>query len=156
MGLRILIPGHPWINFNIALFSAYAVFGVISFFVPEPLERGWVILLHLGTLLAYLLVVYGLVRRVFRMNYVVAVISALMVVHLLIFTLVPLGIQLAYMGPSRSFYSLLLRATAPAVGERNTLYVLEGFNVLMMLVHGINICYFSGRNTAARFRPAGP
>lgn len=156
MGPRILIPGHPWINFNIVLFCAYAAFGVLSFFVPEPLSRGWVILLHLGTLLAYLLVAYGLIRKVFRINHVVAVISALMIVHLLIFTFVPLGIQFAYLGPSRSFYALLLRAAALAVGERNTLYVLVGFNVLMMLVHGINICYFSSRKTAALFRPGGP
>lgn len=155
MGPRALITRHPWITFNVALFSSYAAFGVLSFFVPQPLEMGWAIPLHLGTLLAYLLVAYGLVRKIFRMNYVVAAISALMVVHLLIFTFVPLGIQFAYLGPSRSFYFLLLHGAARAAGERNTLYILVGFNVLMMFVHGINICYFSSGKTAALFRPGG-
>lgn len=144
-------PGHLWIDFNIVLFSGYAALGVPSFFWPSPLEETWIILLHLLTLLMEIAVVYGLVRRIVGTNYLVALISPIMIAHLILFTFVPLGIQFAYIGPSRAFYNLFIHGMARIGGGRLLFYSLTAFNIFMMLIHGINLCYFTRRRVAEMF-----
>jgi hypothetical protein len=144
-------PRHLWIGFNIALFSGYAVLGIPSFFWPSPLKENWVILLHLLTLLVEAAIVYGLIRRVAGTNYLVALIAPLMMAHLLIFTFVPLGIQLAYIGPSRAFYTLLIKGMSRLGGGKYIFYSLSAFNLLLTLIHGINLFYFTRRRVARMF-----
>jgi hypothetical protein len=148
--------GGHWINFNIALFSGYALFSVGSFFWPEMLHFSWIFVIHLATLFVYLLVVFGLATRSLRVNYLVAMISPMMIAHLFVFTTVPLGIQFAYIGPSRSFYTLFFFAVSKVGGEGATLYAFIAFNVLMAFVHAVNICYFTRKKIAAVFMPPGP
>lgn len=148
--------GGHWVNFNIALFSGYALFSVGSFFWPEILHFSWIFVLHLATLFVYLLVVFGLATRSLRVNYLVALISPIMIAHLFVFTTVPLGIQFAYIGPSRSFYTLFFFVVSKVGGEGSTFYAFIAFNVLMALVHGVNICYFTRKKVAAMFMPPLP
>lgn len=148
--------GTFWIKFNTVLFSAYASFGVISFFWPSVLDSLWLVLLHLATLAVNVLIVYGLARRTLRINYLVAVVSPLMIANLLIFTLNPLNVQLAYLGPSRSFYSAFLSLVSLLGGGRLILAAFVGFNAAMAAVHIANLFYFTRKRTAEMFRGGLP
>lgn len=143
--------GHPWIDFNVLLFSGYALFGVCSFFKPTLLGNIWFILLHFVTLTIYLAIAYGLATKRFRINYVVVAVSSLMAVHLFIFLFAPLGMGLAYIGPSRAFYALFLAFFSFIGWEGFSSLALTLFNAVMFLVHLINICYFTRRKVAALF-----
>jgi len=151
MKYRIFRPGRLWINFNIVLFLGYTLFGIPSFFWPAPLRNFGFILLHLATLAVDLFVVYGLIMGKFRINYLIVLISLLMVVHLLLFIFVPLGMVLAYIGPSRAFYTLFLTLTSQFGGGKFSSYALMAFNSVMVLIHLRNICYFRRKNVAALF-----
>jgi hypothetical protein len=144
-------PRHLWINFNIVLFSGYALLGIPSFFWPSPLRENWVILLHILTLVIEAAIVYGLIRRVVGTNYLVAVTAPIMISHLLIFTFVPLGIQFAFMGPSRAFYTFFIKGMSKIGGGGFLFYSLTAFNMLLMLIHGINLCYFTRRKVSGIF-----
>ena len=148
---RIFPPAHPWITFNIALFSIYALFGILSFFLPTPLYNTGFIALHLGTLIVNFIVIFGLIKKMPLMHYGIAMISALMIVHLLIFLIVPLGMSLAYIAPSRAFYALFITLTSLLGGERFCSYSLVIFNSTMALIHGINVYYFTRKNVALLF-----
>lgn len=142
---------HPWINFNIILFSGYVLFGIPSFFWPTPLTGIWFILLHFTTLLVDIFVIYGLIAGRFRVNYLIVVISILMVAHLVVFIFVPLGMVIAYMGPSRAFYSFFLIVTHTVGGSKLSSYALTSFNSLMIVIHLVNIFYFKRKNVAELF-----
>jgi hypothetical protein len=141
-----------WINFNILLFSGYTLFGISSFFWPTLLNNIWFILLHLATLIINSIIVYGLVMRRLRINYLISIVSFLMIIHLFIFIFEPLSMELAYIGPGRSFYTLLSIALSIIVGERFIYRSLLLFNLTMVLVHVINLCYFTRRKVAEMFR----
>jgi len=151
MKYRIFRPGHLWINFNIVLFLGYTLFGIPSFFWPAPLRNVGFILLHLATLAVDVFVVYGLIMGKFRINYLIVLISLLMVVHLLLFVFVPLGMVLAYIGPSRAFYTLFITITSQFGGGKFSLYALMTFNSVMVLIHLKNIFYFRRKDVAALF-----
>ena len=151
MKCRIFRPGHLWINFNIVLFLGYTLFGIPSFFWPAPLRNFGFILLHLATLAVDVFVVYGLIKGKFRINYLIVLISLLMVVHLLLFIFLPLGMVLAYIGPSRAFYTLFLTLTSQFGGGKFSSYALMAFNSVMVLIHLKNIYYFRRRDVAALF-----
>jgi hypothetical protein len=148
--------GDLWIKFNTVLFSAYASFGVISLFWPSVIDSIWLVFLHLATLAVNLLIVYGLSRRALRINWLVAVVSLLMIANLLIFTLNPLNVQLAYLGPSRSFYSAFLSLVSLLGGGRLILAAFVGFNVAMAAVHVANLFYFTRKRTAEMFKGGLP
>jgi hypothetical protein len=148
---RILHPAHPWISFNIALFSAYTIFGILSFFLPAPLNNTAFISLHLGTLIVNVIVIFGLIKRMPFIHYLIAMISTFMIVHLLIFIFIPLGMSLAYIAPSRAFYALFINLTASLGGERFSSYSLVIFNCTMVLIHGINVYYFTRKKVAVLF-----
>lgn len=151
MGQNTSRPRHLWIDFNIGLFSGYALLGIPSLFWPSPLRENWAILLHLTTLLIEAAIVYGLARRVVGTNYLVAITAPLMIAHLLIFTFVPLGIQVAFIGPSRAFYTLFIKVVSKAGGGSLLFYFLTAFNLLLTLIHGINLFYFTRRRVAGMF-----
>lgn len=142
-----------WLHFNIILFSLYALFGAISFIWPSVIENMWLTLMHIATLLVDLLIVYGLIMRVPRTNYLVTVISLLMFVHLLVFIVAPLSMAVAYIGPSRSFYSLIAVAVSSTMGERYVNVSITVFNAAILFVHGANVCFFSRRKTGELFAP---
>ena len=79
---------------------------------PAPSSYVWESRYRRGETLATLLVniyaAYGLATMRQPIYMLVAVISILMATHLLIFLFVPLGMSLAYIGPSRAFYAGLL------------------------------------------------
>ncbi len=145
-------PGHLWINFNIIIFSSYVLFGIGSFFWPTLLNNIWFILLHLSTLIINLFIVYGLLKRTFRINYLLSIVSFLMIVHLFIFIFEPLSMGLAYIGPGRSFYTLFSIVLSMIGRERFLYYALLSFNLTMVIVHLINICYFTRKKVAEAFR----
>jgi hypothetical protein len=147
----IFRPGCLWINFNIALFCGYTIFAVPSFFWPVPLKNVGFIFLHLLTLLVDIFVVYGLVVRRFRINYLIVLISIVMVAHLLLFIFVPLGMVLAYIGPSRAFYTLFLTLMSQFGGGKFSSYALMAFNSVMIVIHLKNISYFRRKDVAALF-----
>jgi len=144
---------HVWIKVNIVLYSGYAAFGVVSFFWPTPLKDLIYIVPHLITLIVYGTIVFGLAARWFPANYIVAFVSPLMITHLIAFTLSPLGMELAYIGPSRSFYSFYLRVFSYLLTDKHLVYSLIVFNLLSIVVHSVNFCYFLRRNTAKLFAP---
>ncbi len=151
MRFRIFRPGHFWINFNVVLFLGYTLFGIPSFFWPTPLRNPVFIFLHLATLAVDLFVVYGLIMGKFRVNYLIVLISLLMVAHLLVFILVPLGMVVAYIGPSRAFYTLFLNVTAQFGSGKFSSHALTAFNSFMVLIHLRNISYFRRRKVALLF-----
>lgn len=151
MKFLVFGPGCFWINFNIVLFLGYSIFAIPSFFWPTPLRNPVFILLHLATLAVDLFVLYGLIVRRFRINYLIVLISFLMVAHLLLFIFVPLGMVLAYLGPSRAFYTLFLNLASRFGGEKFSSYALLAFNSAMALIHLGNIFYFRRRQVAALF-----
>lgn len=142
---------HVWINLNIVLYSGYTVFGLASFFWPTPLNNILYIVLHLVTLAVYITIVYGLAARRFPFNYLVAFVSPFMVAHLIAFTLSPLGMELAYLGPSRSFYSFYLTCFSFIMNVKRLVISLMVFNIVSIIVHTVNFCYFMRRNTAKLF-----
>jgi hypothetical protein len=142
---------YLWINVNIVLYAGYAVFGLASFFWPTLLDSLFYIVLHLATLSVYVIIVYGLTVRRFPVNYIVAFISPFMIAHLIAFTLSPLGMELAYMGPSRSFYSFFLNVFSLAMDESSLLYSLIVFNSISVLIHVVNFFYFLRKKTALLF-----
>jgi len=148
---RIFRPGHSWVNFNIVLFCGYSLFAVPSFFWPAPLRNFWFILLHLATLAVDVFVVYGLIAGKFRINYLIVLISIVMVAHLLLFIFVPLGMVLAYIGPSRAFYTLFLTLMSQFGGGKFSSYALMAFNSVMVVIHLKNISYFGRKDAAALF-----
>lgn len=152
MGHLKLRPGSFWINFNIILFSGYALFGIGSFFWPTLLNNIWFILLHLATLIINLFIIYGLLKRTFRINYLISIVSFLMIVHLFIFISEPLSMGLAYIGPGRSFYMLFSIVLSIIGGDRFLYYAVLSFNLTMVIVHLINLCYFTRKKIADIFR----
>ena len=151
MKYRIFRPGHLWINFNIVLFLGYTLFGILSFFWPAPLRNVGFILLHLATLAVDVFVVYGLIMGKFRINYLIVLISLLMVAHLMLFIFVPLGMVLAYISPSRAFYTLFLTLTSQFGDGKFSSCALTAFNSVMVLIHLKNIHYFRRKDVAALF-----
>jgi len=143
---------HPWIAVNIVLFSLYAVFDAASFFWPRIVDVWWIIILYAATVFVNGLIVFGLITRFPRTNYLVAFVSFLMVVHLLVFIAYPLGLSLAYLGPSRAFYSLFITVMSAMAEKGMVGTVLLAFNIVMTCVHGINVIYFIRRPVAALFR----
>lgn len=99
-----------------------------------------------------LFIVYGLLKRTFRINYLISIVSFLMIIHLFIFIFVPLGIGLAYIGPSRSFYTLFIILFSMIGWKRFLPYLLLSFNLTMVIVHLINLCYFTRKKVADMFR----
>jgi len=145
----------PWIVVNIVLFSLYAVFDVASFFWPWMVHAWWVIIMYTTTVFFNCLIVCGLITRIPRINYLVVLTSFLMVVHLLIFIGYPLGLSFAYLGPSRSFYSLFIMVMSQIAGEGTVGISLLAFNIVMVCVHVINVVYFSRRSVSTLFTIAG-
>jgi len=144
--------GSLWINLNIILFSGYILFGIGSFFWPTPLNNIWFILLHFATLMINLLIVYGLLMKRFRINYLVSIVSFLMILHLFIFIFRPLSMELAPISPGRSFYSFFSIVSSMIIRERFIPYAILSFNLTMVIVHLINICYFTRKKVADIFR----
>lgn len=140
-----------WISVNVVLFSGYAFFGVASLFWPTSLEIMWFIPLYLVSIAAYIMVMYGLIKKKFYANYLAAFLSPLMIAHLIVFSFAPLGMELAYMGPSRSFYSFFLFFLSHFFEERHLFYTLIGFNIVSMVIHSVNLFYFTRRKTAQLF-----
>ncbi len=147
--------GRLWINFNIALFSGYAIFGAISLFWPHIIKNVFFILLHVATLIVNIVVVYGLVKRRLSINYLIAIISPLMIMHLIVFISVPLGIEFAFVGPSRAFYLLFFYTVSIIAGKDFMFPSFVAFNLVMVVINLINLCFFLRRRVADMFRP-GP
>ncbi len=131
-----------WVHFNIVMFSAYALFGALSLFWPSVLERLWLYPLHLGGLAFNCAIIYGLARRKLWTSPLIVVYGAGMIAHLLVFIFVPISMAIAYIGPSRSFYSLAITVLSLAGGEEYATAGITVFNAVMVLVHLINIFFF--------------
>ncbi len=142
----------PWIAVNIALFSGYAVFDAASFFWPRAVFSFWILAMYIATVSVNCLIVYGLVRRIAGIRYLVVLVSFLLVVHLLIFIFHPLGLSLAYLGPSRAFYSLFISLLSRLTDEKTVGRALAVFNISMACVHVFNILYFTGKKAASLFQ----
>ncbi len=160
-------PRFPWITFNSILFSGYAIFDVFSFFWPSVVHNVWIILFYVITLLANSIIIYGLLKRTWRINYLIVLVSLLMVAHLSLFIFHPLGMGFAYIGPSRAFYTLFIAFLSKIVDERLISYWILIFNLVMICVHAINVFYFTRSKVAVLFshdavnasqknRPPGP
>ena len=143
-----------WIWFNIALFSAYTFFGVLSLFWPVPLIRLWLYPLHMGGLAFNLAILYGLARKKSWVVYLVLFMSFAMVLHLLVFILAPLSMALAYIGPSRSFYSVFIHAIAYFGLEHSFTLINSIFNSTMVMLHVANFLFFLRGETLDFFSPA--
>ncbi len=141
-----------WVRFNVVLFCAYALFGVLSLFWPSMLEKLWLYPLHLAGLAFNLAVVYGLARRRRWAPFLIVLFAVGMIAHLLIFMFVPISMAIAYVGPSRSFYTLAIRAISGAGAEGCSMRAVWVFNAAMALVHAINIWFFLRSGTAGMFR----
>jgi hypothetical protein len=145
-----------WVRFNVVLFSAYALFGVLSLFWPAPLERLWLYPLHLAGLALTLAVIYGLARRRRWAPPLVVLFALGMMAHLIIFMLVPISMAIAYVGPSRSFYTLAIRSLSWAGAEAHSMRAVWLFNFAMALVHGANVWFFLRTGTVEMFRRPPP
>lgn len=140
--IRLLFQPRPfWINLNIVLFSGYVVFGIASFFLPSPMQLSWFVPLNVATLVVNIYVVYGLALMRHSVFLLVAAISLLMAAHLVLFLFAPLGMLLAYIGPSRAFYALLA-LVARSAGEKGATDVLAAFNLYLLCVQIVNVYYF--------------
>ena len=141
-----------WISFNIVLFSAYALFGVFSVFLPTPLENIWLYSLHLAGLLFTLAVLYGLVKRRYWIIFLILPFSVGMILHLATFIVFPLSMAIAYIGPSRSFIALisLTLSRIGAIHLFSSFFL--AFNCAMIMVHLVNIIFFLRRDTAMLFK----
>jgi hypothetical protein len=141
-----------WISFNIVLFSAYALFGVFSLFLPEPLETPWLYPLHLAGLLFTLAILYGLVKRKYWTVFLLLPFSVGMILHLGTFIIYPLSMAIAYIGPSRSFIALMsfTLSRIGAVDLFSSFFI--AFNSAMIMVHLTNIVFFLRKNTAILFK----
>jgi len=82
---------------------------------------------------------------ILRINYLISIVAFLMIVHLFIFIVEPLSMGLAYIGPGRSFYTLFSIVLSMIGGERFLYYALLSFNLTMVIVHLINLCYLQER-----------
>jgi hypothetical protein len=111
--------------------------------------------MYIATVFFNCLIVFGLITRIPRITYLVVLTSFLMVVHLVIFIAYPLGLSFAYLGPSRSFYSLFIMLMSRIGGEGTVGTSLLAFNIAMACVHVINVVYFSRRSVSALFTIAG-
>lgn len=141
--IRALFQPRPFgIQFNIVLFSGYALFGIASFFLPSPMRLSWFFPLHVATLLVNVCVACGLATMRRPVYFLVVVISLLMAAHLFLFLFAPLGMALAYIGPSRAFYAGLLALATKLAGEKSAAAVLAVFNIIMLLVQVVNADYF--------------
>jgi hypothetical protein len=136
----------PWFAVNIVLFSKYAVFEAASFFWPRMVHSWWIIVMYSATVF-----INCLIARIPRINYLVVLTSLLMAVYLAIFITSPLGLSFAYLGPSRSFYSLFIIVMSLIAGEGAVGTLILVFNIAMACVHVINVVYFSRRSVAALF-----
>ncbi len=153
MGTHVKLT-RTWIQFNIALFSAYSFFGVLSLFWPTPLARLWLYPLHMGGLALNLAILYGLARKTSWAVYLVLFMSLSMVLHLLVFIFAPLSMMLAYIGPSRSFYSMFISSIA-YFGMGDSFVLLNNiFNSAMVLAHLANFLFFLRSETLDVFSPA--
>ncbi len=144
-----------WIHFNIILFSAYAIFGVLSLFLPEAINKIWLYPLHLVGLLFTLTILYGLVKRKYWTAFLVLPFSVGMALHLGTFIIFPLGMAIAYIGPSRSFMALVSFALSKAGAISLFTPFFMVFNSAMVIVHLINIVFFLKRDTAVFFGKGG-
>ncbi len=133
-----------WVYFNVAMFSAYALFGSISLFWPSALNRPWLYPLHLGGLAFNFAVIYGLLRKRPWTSLLIVLYAVGMIAHLVVFILVPLSMVIAYVGPSRSFYTLMIMALPLLDAKEHSVLVASAFNAVMVLVHAINIWFFLG------------
>jgi hypothetical protein len=75
-----------------------------------------------------------------------------MTMHLLIFIVHPLGMGLAYLGPSRAFYMLFILLLSRCADQRRIGHWILVFNISMACVHVFNIVYFTRRTVRALFR----
>jgi hypothetical protein len=142
----------PWIAVNIVLFSGYAVFDVASFFRPRVVHSFWIFTMYATTVFVNCLIVYGLIMRLSRIHYLIVFVSLLMTMHLLIFIVHPLGMGLAYLGPSRAFYMLFILLLSRCADQRRIGHWILVFNISMACVHVFNIVYFTRRTVRALFR----
>lgn len=141
-----------WISFNSILFSAYALFGVISLFWPEVIEKAWLYALHLAGMLFTLAILYGLVKRKYWTVFLILPFSLGMILHLITFIFFPLSIAIAYIGPSRSFIALvsLVLSRIGALDLFSSFFV--AFNCAMIIVHLINLVFFLRKKTRRLLR----
>ncbi len=152
MGMHVKLT-RAWIQFNIAMFSAYSFFGVLSLFWPTPLVRIWLYPLHMAGLGFNLAILYGLVRKTSWAVYLVLFMSFSMALHLLVFIFAPLSMSLAYIGPSRSFYSMFISSIA-YFGMGDSFVLLNNiFNLVMVLAHVANFLFFLRKETLDVFTP---
>lgn len=152
MGTHVKLT-RTWIQFNIAMFSAYSFFGVLSLFWPTPLARIWLYPLHMAGLGFNLAILYGLVRKTSWAVYLVLFMSFSMVLHLLVFIFAPLSMSLAYIGPSRSFYSMFISSIA-YFGMGDSFVLLNNiFNSAMVVAHVANLLFFLRKETLEFFEP---
>jgi hypothetical protein len=79
-----------------------------------------------------------------------------MILHLLIFIFVPISMALAYIGPSRSFYTLLILLITSPGTEEQAMNAITIFNVFMILVHTFNIWFFISKSTVRIFNAPPP
>lgn len=128
-----------WVHFNIAMFSAYAFFGAVSLFWPSAIEWPWLYPFHLAGLAFNILVIYGLIRKMPWTRVLIVVYAAGMIAHLVVFILVPISMAIAYVGPSRSFYSMVIRGMSLVGAEEYSMLAISAFNAAMVLVHSLNI-----------------
>ncbi len=144
-----------WIRFNVTLFSAYAIFGILSLFLPEAINKIWLYPLHLVGLLFTLAILYGLVRRKYWTAFLVLPFSVGMILHLGTFIIFPLSMVIAYIGPSRSFMALVgfTLSRIGAISFFTPFFIV--FNSGMIIVHLVNIVFFLKRETAVFFGKGG-
>jgi hypothetical protein len=141
--VRVLFQPRPlWVNVNVVLFLGYALFGIASLFLPSRMRLSWFVPLHIATLIVNVYVAWGLVNMQRPIYYLVAVISFLMAAHLVAFLFAPLGMAIAYLGPSRAFYAGLLALATKLAGEKGAAAVIVVFNAAMLVVQIVNVHYF--------------
>lgn len=124
------------------MFSAYALFGILSFVWPTILGKIWLNLSHLAGLALDFLLLYCLMKRKFWALLLVPAFSFAMILHLLVFIFSPLSVAIAYIGPSRSFYTLFITVLAKAGAEEYSAVSMTGFNAAMVLFHTVNLMVF--------------
>lgn len=140
-----------WIKINIVMFFSYFLFGLISFFWPSPLAELWLYPLHLAGLALDLLILYGLYRKRPWIILLVPVFSFAMILHLVAFIFVPLSLSIAYIGPSRSFYTLMIHILSAAGAEGYSAISMAMFNAVVLVLHAANIAFFVGKRAARMF-----
>jgi hypothetical protein len=135
------------------MFSAYALFGVLSLFWPEAVPKAW-LLPHLAGLVFTLSILYGLIRRKYWTVFLIVFFSTGMVLNLVLFIFSPLSMAIAYIGPSRSFLAFIgfVLSKTGALGFFSSFFTV--FNGAMIVVHLVNLNFFLRKKTAVLFDQA--